>query len=117
MPLGPVVPNAGPSRPGLHPYAHCLRGQPGGVPLLAIDASRTDAASLSLPVASARHALSAPEPDSTSAQRNGQVLQLQANGDLPTIAGQQVPAGRIDLAPASITVLAMPEAGNPACGS
>ena len=52
-----------PIQAGLHVYAHCLRGMPGGVALLAINTDKVAARSLSLPTAAQRYTLSSPAAD------------------------------------------------------
>lgn len=103
------------TRAGLHVYAHCLRGTPGGVALLVLNTSTTDPTSLQLPVASDRYALTAPELTASSVMLNGQTLSLGADDQLPAMAGAATAAGPQDFAPASITFLALPSAGNGAC--
>jgi heparanase len=48
-------------------------------------------------------------------QLNGKELAVAGNGDLPRLAGLRTAAGQIQLAPATITFLALPAAGNAAC--
>ena len=100
---------------GLHLYAHCMRGASGGVTLLAINNSRSTTARLELPVAAQRYTLSAQDLQDEQMQLNGRTLELQANGDVPTLQGQAIGAGRVELSPATITFLAIPNAENPAC--
>lgn len=115
--MGTTVLDAGPSRPGLHLYAHCLRGRPGGVALLAINLSRTEAASVALPAPAERYTLASAgaEVQSARVRLNGDELALGTNDDLPRLAGVRVPPGPVDLAPATITFLAVADAGNGAC--
>ena len=113
--MGTVVLDAGSSPAGLHLYAQCLPGQTGGVTLLAINISRTAHASLTLPVRAERYTLSSPTAEFSELQLNGTRLQLKANDGLPDLQPQTTPAGAIDLAPATITFLAMREAGNGHC--
>ena len=113
--MGTVVLNAGSPREGLHLYAQCLRGHPGGVALLAINNSRTDPSEITLPTASIRYTLSAPTLESASVMLNGQSLQLNPNDDLPDINGRATAAGPMHFAPATITFVAIPEAANAAC--
>jgi len=58
--MGSTVLDAGPLESQLHLYAHCWRGHPGGVTLLAINLSRTETKSLELPNSADRYTLSAP---------------------------------------------------------
>jgi heparanase 1 len=113
--MGTVVLDAGPSREGLHLYAQCLRGQPGGVALLAINNSRTAATSIDLPGSSLRYTLMAGALQATSVNLNGQPLRLLANDRLPALTGRPAVAGRQDLAPLTITFFALPNAANTAC--
>jgi hypothetical protein len=48
---------------------------------------------------------------------NGEPLKLDRNDDLPEVKGRIAAAGSIQFAPATITFLAMPEAGNAACAA
>lgn len=57
--IGPVVLDAGPSQLGLHIYAQSLPGHTGGVTLLAINNSRTQPASVDIPVEAQRNTLTA----------------------------------------------------------
>jgi heparanase len=109
--MGPNVLDAGPPRPGLHLYAHDLRDRPGGVALLAINTSRTEAEVLDLPVAVERYTLSARKLDDAEVQLNGHVLQLGPHHELPSLSGETMPAGRVELEPASITFLAAADLG------
>ena len=114
--MGTTVLDAGPSpSPNLHLYAHCLRKQPGGVALLAINADRTASQELDVPVASERYTLSAKDLLDNKVELNGSELKLASNGDLPQLAGKRQSSGHVVFAPASITFLAMPNAGNAAC--
>ena len=107
--------DAGQPREGLHLYAQCLRGQAGGVALVALNNSRTETTVLSLPKASWRYTLTAEPLQSGIVQLNGRELQLQADDNLPSLEGTPEPAGRIELTPASITFLAVPNAANQVC--
>jgi hypothetical protein len=114
--MGTTVLDSGvPIREGLHAYAHCLRGTPGGVAMLAINNSRTQPTSITVPVETERYTLSAPQLQAASVQMNGQELRLGGNDELPEQRGQRIPSGPVELAPASITFLAIPGAGNGNC--
>lgn len=114
--MGTIVLDAGiPIREGLHLYAHCLRETPGGVALLAINNSRTQPTSITVPSDADRYTLTAPELDIPTVHLNGQELKLQANDELPALLGERVPAGAIELAPASITFLSLAEVDNRNC--
>lgn len=113
--MGRVVLDAGASRTELHLYAQCLPGHPGGVTLLAINASRARPASIELSTPSQRYTLAARKLDDGKVQLNGQTLELRADDELPRLQGAPTPAGRVEFAPASITFLAVAEAGNGSC--
>jgi heparanase len=114
--MGTTVLDAGASpSPNLHLYAHCLRHQPGGVALLAINADRTASQELTVPGKSERYILTAKDLMDNKVELNGRELDVSADGDLPQLKGKAQPAGRVLLAPASITFLAIPNAGNASC--
>jgi heparanase 1 len=114
--MGTRVLEAGaPATPNLYVYAHCLKDQPGGVAVLAINADRTTARELALPVAASVYALTADQLLGTEVRLNGKTLQLDAGGDLPAIDGVARAAGALSLAPASISFVALPAANNAAC--
>ncbi|MDR3530866.1 MAG: hypothetical protein P4L90_09970 [Rhodopila sp.] len=113
--MGTTVLNAESSNADLRLYAHCMRGRPGGVTVLAINTSRTQAASLDLPSASTGYTLTARQLSDRTVQLNGQDLAVAANGDVPTLGGEPVPAGARELGPASITFLTFPDAPNKSC--
>jgi heparanase 1 len=107
-------PGASPS-PNLHLYAQCLRNQPGGVALLAINADRTTAYSLAVPVAGERYTLTAKELMDKQVQLNDADLKLGADDSLPELQGTATKTGKLAFAPTSITFLALPMAHNASC--
>jgi hypothetical protein len=114
--MGTTVLDAGvPIEAGLHVYAHCQYGQPGGVGLLVINTDRDAARALNLAGASERYTLDAANLDDGTVRLNGHALELGANDDLPGITGVPTPAGTLTFAPATITFLAVPMAANSAC--
>jgi heparanase 1 len=114
--MGSTVLDAGvPIREGLHLYAHCLRGTPGGVALLAINNSRTRPTSIDVPVGADRYTLTAERLDSPSVRLNGQELRLGGNDQLPNLQASRIPSGPVELAPASIAFLALAKAANGNC--
>jgi heparanase len=114
--MGTVVLDPGPSNVrGVYLYAHCLRDQPGGVALVAINADKETAHELALPAQSMRYTLSSGDLMSPTVQLNGTELTLTAGGDLPIINGMTQSAGPATLAPASITFFALSAAHNEAC--
>lgn len=113
--MGTTVLDAGaqPSE-NVYLYAHCLRGKPGGVALLAINADRAAAAALDVPMKSERYTLTARNLEDSRVQLNGKDLQLSGD-DVPALKGASTKGGKLTLAPASITFLAIPLANNPSC--
>jgi hypothetical protein len=113
--MGTIVLDAG-THHGLHLYAHCRRGVRGAVTLLAINADRTNAVTLRLPVlTSERYTLTADHLQSTGVKLNGTALELGPNDELPQFAAVTSPPGSVEIAPAAITFLNVADAKNPAC--
>ena len=110
-----VLDSGAPIQTGLHVYAHCQRGTPGGVTLLAINPSRGATRSLTLPNASERFTLDAAGLRDTTVRLNGTTLALGAGDELPPITGAPTIAGNVTFEQATITFLAIPGAGNNAC--
>ncbi|WP_229583562.1 hypothetical protein [Paracoccus sp. S-4012] len=104
-----------PLQAGQHVYAHCLRGTPGGVAVLAINNDPSVPRTLNLPVDGERYTLSAAELQAEEVQLNGRTLALGEGDAVPELTGEAVAAGEITLEPATITFLALPNAGNSAC--
>ncbi|MCJ2184592.1 hypothetical protein MTR62_18130 [Novosphingobium sp. 1949] len=114
--MGTTVLDAGiPLQPGLHVYAHCQPDHPGGVTLLVINTHAAREVSISFPGRRWRYTLSAPVTPSTGAKLNGQSLKLGANNRLPPISGIIERSHNSTFAPRTISFLAFPEAGAPAC--
>jgi hypothetical protein len=114
--MGTTVLDPGPSpAPSLHLYAQCLRGTPGGVTILAINANKTVAQTLQIPNRAERYTLTARELMESSVELNGILLKLGADDVLPRIEGAPAGSGRVSFAPASITFLAFPKAHNDSC--
>ena len=104
--------------PSLHLYAHCLRGQPGGVALLAINTDQEGSHSFELTAAAERYTLSVPSPknlDDTRVQLNGTELKLGADDGLPPLTSVPTGPGHVMLAPATISFLVIPMANNASC--
>jgi hypothetical protein len=110
--LDPAVPN----QAGLHVYAHCLRGTPGGVALLAINTDRNATHSLKMAEASERYTIDAANLQNATVRLNGDTLTLGPDDHVPRMTGVRASAGTLTMAPATITFLAVPEAANAACG-
>jgi hypothetical protein len=114
--MGATVLDAGQSPPSnLYLYAHCLRGRPGGVALLAINADRQTAHQIRLPAEAERYTLTAGHLEDSTVQLNGTTLRAGSDGSVPALASVHVVPGTVSLAPTSITFLAIPSAGNNAC--
>jgi hypothetical protein len=103
------------NRAGLHVYAHCLRGVPGGVAMLVLNTDRQKTSSLILPAAANRYTLAAANLADKTVSLNRTPLQLGANDALPAMEGSATAAGEIAFEPASITFLAVPSAQNETC--
>jgi heparanase 1 len=101
--------------PNVYSYAHCLAGRPGGVAVLVINADRQRTLDINVPMADERYTLTAHRLEGPAVQLNGQTLHLTAGGELPQLKGEQTKAGRVSLAPVSVTYLAVENAGNNAC--
>jgi hypothetical protein len=114
--MGTTVLDPGSSpAPNLHLYAHCLRNQPGGVAVLAINADKESEQALQAPDGAERYTLTASELLSPTIDLNGKQLQLGPGDALPALRGRAVHSGTIQLAPASITFLTFAKVGNPSC--
>jgi hypothetical protein len=114
--MGTTVLDAGASpAPNLYIYAHCLRNAPGGVALLVINADRSAAHDLEIPSHTMRYTLTSKDLLSTSVELNGRELKVSSDGNLPQIEGKSLKAGNVRLEPASITFLAISNAGNANC--
>jgi hypothetical protein len=114
--MGTTVLDPGPSpSANLHLYAHCLRDQPGGVSVLAINADKETEQTLQVPAGVKRYSLTASDLMSATIGLNGKQLQLGAGDTLPSLRGSTIHSGTVTLAPASITFLAFPRAANAGC--
>ena len=114
--MGATVLDAGASpATSLHLYAQCMRGTPGGVTLLAINADKNTGQTLSIPTSAEQYTLTSADLMSQTVELNGAELKLGAGDALPQIKGKATKAGDVSLAPASITFLAFPKAGNESC--
>ncbi|HTO62339.1 MAG TPA: hypothetical protein VMM15_13910 [Bradyrhizobium sp.] len=117
--MGTTVLAAGvPIQNGLHLYAHCSRAGAGAVTLLAINNDRTETRDLIVQSASERYTLEADESgglESEQVRLNGRVLATDDRDDLPPLAPTPTAAGAVRFAPATITFLSIPDAGNRNC--
>jgi hypothetical protein len=113
--MGTTVLNAESSQTAVHLYAHCLRGQSGGVAVLAINTDRDAPHVLATSGRSGRYTLTARNLLNTKVELNGRELGLGDHDRLPELTAEPTPAGSLQLPPASITFLAFPDAGNAIC--
>jgi hypothetical protein len=113
--MGTTVLDAGPAAAGLHIYAHCHPGRDGTVSVLAINVSRHVSHDIRLPLPAQRYTLQAARLQGSRVKLNGRPLALGAADELPDPEAIPTPAGVVRLAPATITFLTFPDAGNPAC--
>ena len=114
--MGTTVLDAGiKNGPGLHVYAQCLRGTPGGIAVLAINTDKTAPHALTIPIAGQRYTLSSDRLDGTRVQLNGKQLALGAADAIPAFEGAATAAGTVTLAPTTITFVTLPAAGNGVC--
>jgi heparanase 1 len=114
--MGTTVLNPGRAAdPALHFYAHCLRDQPGGVALLAINTDRGASHGIEIAAAGERFTLTAQKPEATAVQLNGRELRLGVDDTFPELTGVPAASGMTMFAPASITFLALPNANNSSC--
>jgi len=114
--MGTTVLDAGTSpAENLHLYAQCMRGQSGGVVLLAINADRATPQSIRVPEAGVRYTLTAKDLMSSEVQLNGTTLSVGNDNALPKMVGEASSTGVVTFAPASITFLAFPKANNQSC--
>jgi hypothetical protein len=101
--------------PSLHLYAHCLRGKPGGVALLAINVDKAGSHSIEIPIGAELYTLTAQDLLAKTVELNGSELKLGAGDALPQLKGTKTGAGTVKFAPASITFLAFSNADNDSC--
>lgn len=82
--MGTTVLDAGaagseePGTPNLYVYAHCLRGHPGGVAMLAINADKKASMEITLPAEADRYTLSAADLMDKKVELNGRELKVSA---------------------------------------
>lgn len=112
--MGTRVLDAGPQRQGLHLYAHCLRGVPGGVAVLALNLEDKPK-QLRVHGRAEAYVLTAPEPLSRTVLLNGQALALSADDRLPAMRPVRKPEGNLALPALANTFIALPKAGHPGC--
>lgn len=96
-------------REGLHCYAHSRKDGKNGYVYILINNSRTEAASVSIPVQAERYTLSAETIRSGQILLNGAPLEISGTATLPELNGKAAAAGELELAPATVTFLVMGE--------
>lgn len=101
----------------LRVYAHCLKDtkNTGGVAMAILNTDATRERALSLPVGGTQYTLSAPALTSKTTRLNGAELSAKPDGSLPALDGLPIKPGTMRLAPASITFVTLPTAGNASC--
>ena len=112
--MGARVLDAGENRPGLHTYAHCLRGVRGGVALLALNLTGEQMV-IGTPGRAQVYTLTSPELQSQTVLLNGSALAVRTDNRLPAMAPRMASGQRIDLPAQSISFIALPGAGNRNC--
>ena len=114
--MGTTVLDAGTSPVAtVHLYAHCLRGQSGGVAVLAINTDRQRSHDLAFPLKGESYTLTSKNLMGASVELNGSELKVGAHDVLPEMPGRPTSAGRVQLGPTSITFFAFRDAGNASC--
>jgi len=100
---------------GMRIYAHCMKNAPGGVAMLILNVDKSDPHSLTLPIGGQRYTLSAQDLLSKTVSLNGQELRVAADGTVPEYKGDEFKRGNVSFAPATITILTLPNAENASC--
>ena len=114
--MGATVLDPGPSpSANLHLYAHCLRNQPGGVALLAINADKDARQTLRIPGGAESYTMTAASLTAPTVNLNGKQLKLGKDDALPVLSGAAVRVKKVTVAPESVTFLAFPKADNASC--
>ena len=107
--MGTTVLDPGPSpAPNLHLIAHSLRGQ-SGVAMVAVNTDRAGPRTITLNVPADRYTLTASELTGKRLLLNGTELALGPGDALPELSSVPTSSGLLELPPASITFLAIPE--------
>ena len=112
--MGTRILDAGPNQQGLHLYAHCQRGTPGGVTLLAINMKKTHER-LAVTGPADVYALTSPDLQSTTVLLNGRRLAVRPDDTLPAMNPVRAKGGQVTLTPTSIAFITLPQARNPGC--
>lgn len=99
--------------PGVKLYAHCLRGTPGGVAVMALNTGAA-AQRLALGGKGLGWTMTGQPVDTRTVLINGAAPGLDGKGELTGLAGKPV-AGSLPLPGQSVAFVSMPQANNPAC--
>ncbi len=106
--MGTTVYNSGEEvREGAHVFAHSRKDGKDGVAYLIINNSETETTTVELPKDAVMYVLSADKIRATTMKLNGRDLVLGENNELPCLCGEAVPAGKIDLAPATCAFIVL----------
>lgn len=114
--VGTQILDAGPIQPGLHIYAHCLRGRPGGVTIMALNLEPSSA-SVDVKGPTELYSLTSPELTSKTVLLNGEPLALGEDDSLPAILPETQNGRRVVVPGHSVNFITLPQAGNPNCTS
>lgn len=96
-------------------YAHCMKDTKGGVSMLILNTDQTAEQTVEMPIAAERYTLTGPSLTGKTVLLNGVEMKAATDGSLPPITSQAVKAGPMRVAPASITFVTLPAAGNASC--
>ncbi|MGO4515171.1 hypothetical protein AB4Y89_05230 [Terriglobus sp. 2YAB30_2] len=99
----------------LRTYAQCMKDSPGGVSVLLLNLSKTNAQTIQVPIDGGRYTLTSPDLLSKTVLLNGQELKVGQDGTVPHLQGKKFQKGKAILQPLSINVLTLPSAHNPFC--
>ncbi len=114
--MGTRILDAGAIKPGLHLYAHCQRGTPGGVTVLAINLKKSSA-NIGLSGPADVYALTSPDLQSNTVLLNGRELAVTSDDALPAMEPVRIKGNKVTVAPTSIAFIALPQARNPHCSA
>lgn len=112
--MGTTVLDPGTGYERLHAYAHCMRGHPGGVAVLAINLNQQRQLPLRIPEPAQLYSLGEGATPK-HALLNGSPLSLGPDGSLPELVGIPLDTGLTELPPRSINYITFADAGNSVC--
>ncbi|MFV8817519.1 hypothetical protein [Haliea sp. E17] len=113
--MGTTVLDPGADAASSNIYAHCNRGIPGAVTVLAINPDQDAAKRISVDFPGERYTLTQAAGYSHGAALNGVTLELLEGDSLPELAGKYFTPGEITLEPASVSFLVFTQLSNAAC--